>query len=141
MLENYNMILQFNIEFYSNSLITSEFIKPNIKINYISWTEKNPTIWNKVLEIFEEITEEELNKIYYQQEEITLINEQTKVEMTFKSTNGGFTIKELFDNILIFESKSRPLTKWLDNSIDIHNRCFEGLNLVDFNTFEINWSF
>lgn len=49
-----------------------------------------------------------------------------KTKKTFKNTKGFFTIKQVAANIVKFEIKDRPKTKWF-GGIDAHHVFFEGL--------------
>ena len=134
LLTYYSTMLVIDIDTYTEPPLLNEFVKPDSTIKS-PLTFNDITFWNGTDSI--KVTDEELNKVYYPKNNITLYNQNTKVKMTFE--NNGFTVKDLFNSILEFENKSRPLTKWY-NGIDAHHIFFEGLYWnTENNAYEIEW--
>ena len=129
LLEKYSTILNVNVETYNKPGLLNLFVPKGAKL-------KSPITIDSItetdigLEYTDEppaqLSKEELNKIHYKEKEITLFCEETNVRMTFKNEK-GFTVKELFDHIVEFENKSRPLTDWF-GGLDAHHIFFEGLD-------------
>lgn len=91
-------------------------------------------------EFFIDLTSSELDKIGYFGSFYTLIDTETGVYKKYKTDKKHFTIKEVFENLLDFETDNRPFTNW-DNEIDCHHTFFEGFHRVDngFNYYEPGW--
>jgi len=128
LLKDYSTIINVNVETYNKPGLLNLFVPKGAQL-------RSPITMDKITKTDiglsytdappDELKTDELNKIHYKEKEITLYNEETKVRMTFKNEN-GFTVKELFDHVVAFENKSRPLTDWF-GGIDAHHIFFEGL--------------
>ncbi len=118
----------------------------------VRWStgQKHPIQYQPSSDSFVELTDELMKQTAVYCDEIRLQDDETEVEMTFRTqnANGGFTLAELLDSILAFETVNRPATDWL-GGIDNHHVAFEGLtqlrgassssDVPDVPTFSINW--
>lgn len=91
------------------------------------------------------LTEDELNKICYDSEEIFLVyddednGKDIHIEMKFTS-KGGFTVAKMLDYILTSEREFRPKAAFLYGYIDESHTGFEGLIKVEEpNKFTALW--
>ena len=86
---------------------------------------------------FENLSEEELNQVGYNDSKITF---HSKIKKTYEAKNGEFfTIKELINNICKFEKEDRLEGEGWMGGIDCHHIFFEGFHLKKNGCFEIAW--
>lgn len=84
------------------------------------------------------LTDRELNKIGYKGQTYTLTDSETGISKKYKTSKSYFTIKEVFDNLLDFETDNRPYLEW-DDGIDQHHVYFEGFYRINHQCYEIFW--
>ena len=133
-----------NIEvdkYHKQSPKFNNFVKPGEKIKSISWHKTEGREFGVISTpgVYEinPISEKDLNKVYHLCPTITIKSD--KAYLTFTS-HGGFTLRQLMDNILAVEKISRPKTDWF-GGIDAHHIYFEGLVPVKDEkcTYKVQW--
>ena len=141
MLDGYSVILNIEIETYRKyEGLLNKFVEPGIKIKSISIDNIEKFLDDEIVKV----TEKELDTICYKGKEITLIEQKSDYHKgymeSFHTKNKGFTVKDMFNIIVEFEKKARPLSIWF-GGIDAHHVYFEGLTQVSDkkNTFTICW--
>ena len=99
MLEEYSVTLNIEIETYqANLTLLNQFVKSGVQIKKMSWHPIKRYIEKD--EDFVNVSDEELDKLYYKEEKITITsNDHTE---TFEQKD-GFTVRDLFDCVMIVE--------------------------------------
>lgn len=134
LLNNFSTILRIEIETYQkHEKLLNKFVNPNEKIKNIYLTPISVYTNNK----FRNATPEELATIVYPFNEITIRSFGISNTIISKSDE-GFTVGELFYNIIELEKIARPQSDWFDG-IDAHHVYFEGLHRCSDGSYEIFW--
>ena len=132
--------INFNLEIETTNTtpvpengLMNRFEEPDSEI--VSITHDNIRLYNNEKENFDYLLEDDLNQPGYYGNEITFhqsyIDRKTKeiiadTKKTYYNDKGLFTIKEMVDNIVDFEKRDRPSTKWF-GGIDCHHTYYEGI--------------
>jgi hypothetical protein len=115
--------------------LLNERATPEARIQSIKLT---PEVYNRDTETFRELTNEEIESIAFQGNQITLRGEGGGT-VTHDAPNGRFfTVKELFDAVAETEKQSRHNTEWF-GGVDVHHIFFEGIHHTDDDIWEIYW--
>tara|TARA_B100000678_G_C17809334_1_gene342310 strand:+ start:56 stop:490 length:435 start_codon:yes stop_codon:yes gene_type:complete len=139
-INRYIATLNIDIETYQwNEQFLNQFAKPDAKLKSVSI----PCIRKFVDDEIEDLTADELNEICYEGSEITFVVEESEFHKGFSKTfinEVGFTVRQMFDNVVDFEIKARPLSNWF-GGIDCHHIYFDGFNKIDGtdNHYTIYW--
>jgi len=138
MLNEYSVVLNIDVEKYQKGNLLNEFVEPGKKIKSISIDRIRKFEDDEIVDV----KQEELDEICYKEKKIILMEHSSpfnnRVTMTFENEN-GFTVKEMFNNIVEFEKKTRPLTDWF-GGVDAHHVYFEGLHFAgEMNTYAPMW--
>lgn len=122
----------------------------NLYIKSIKWDRLRKFIKNSFNQVESiALTNEELNTIvcdsdyYILKNTYTIVQKNKKIKYNgayIKFTNGPFTLKQVMENLLIFEKEDRMLACY-DNSFEpnTHHIYFEGFIKIDKNTYIPRW--
>jgi len=114
--------------------LMNDFAKPGAQIVSITWDSCHYT-WDEDNECIENVSEEELDRIVYDGQQMTF--ETGRYQKTYTNPN-GFTLRHVMDLVLDFERESRSRTQWF-GGVDVHHIFFEGITQNDRGNFEIGW--